>query len=509
MISNSLRKTMNRRSGSYFLLTGATGLLGRYLLRNLLLEYVPVAVLTRGNRMASAQARMDNLVADMERMLGRRLSRPVVLAGDLGQADLGLGSSELEWANAHVGTVLHNAASLSFQTAERHEEPWLTNVSGTRTLLDLCSRIGVRQFHHVSTAYVCGQRKGRVLESERNVGQSFGNDYEKSKIEAEDMVSAHGFDSLTIYRPAIIVGDSRTGYTSTFHGVYTPLHIVHAMINKVSLEDIELTSMTDILGLEGEERKSLVPVDWVAAVITHLALDPQHHGLTYHVTPEEATPISLLSNVFAEAIITLSVDWERAVNESAAKSHQSFETFQETFREQMTTYQAYWRDDPVFDTTNTRTHAPHLPCPRLDRKTLLLLCRYAIEHNFWSAAPPVAAPEFDTFAFLKTRLLRTVGGEGNREPATVLNLCVSGPGGGDWRLQFDGQQRLCAIATGKVASGVASAITNVDCLRSIGTGKVTLESMLKGGGIILERVVADVSELRKLLQNALAGPFRT
>ena len=99
------------------------------------------------------------------------------------------------------------------------------------------------------------------------------------------------------------------------------------MINKIALQDIDLTSLTDILDLQGSERKNLVPVDWVAAVITHLALDPQHHGLTYHLTPQEPTPVSMLSDAFAESIATLSIDWARALDSKSADSGRTFEMF--------------------------------------------------------------------------------------------------------------------------------------------------------------------------------------
>jgi thioester reductase-like protein len=97
----------------------------------------------------------------------------------------------------------------------------LSNLTGTRNLLQLCRETGVRQFDHVSTAYVCGKRPGPVFERELDCGQTFRNDYERSKCEAEKLVRAAAhLDRVTVYRPAIIVGDSRTGYTTAYHGPY-------------------------------------------------------------------------------------------------------------------------------------------------------------------------------------------------------------------------------------------------------------------------------------------------
>ena len=97
-------------------------------------------------------------------------------------------------------------------------------------VLELCRNAGIRNFHHVSTAYVCGLRQGRILESELDVGQKMSNDYEQSKLQAEKMVrSADFLDSLTVHRPAIIIGDSTNGYTTTYHGFYAPLQAVYTM----------------------------------------------------------------------------------------------------------------------------------------------------------------------------------------------------------------------------------------------------------------------------------------
>ena len=162
------------------------------------------------------------------------LPRPVVIEGDLLSKGLGLEGADVRWLSRHCTSVIHNAASLSFHSRERDDEPWLSNVTGTRQVLDLCRRTGIRQFHHVSTAYVCGLRNGRILESELDAAQEFGNDYERSKIEAERMVRDADFLSpVTVYRPSIIVGDSRTGRTTTYHGFYALLRLAHTLVSRL------------------------------------------------------------------------------------------------------------------------------------------------------------------------------------------------------------------------------------------------------------------------------------
>ena len=108
-----------------------------------------------------------------------------MLEGDITEPDLGLDARSMRWVAENCDTMLHNAASLTFQSTSRHSEPWRSNVEGTRHVLDMCRNAGIRRFHHVSTAYVCGLRQGRILESETDVGQKMSNDYEQSKLQAE------------------------------------------------------------------------------------------------------------------------------------------------------------------------------------------------------------------------------------------------------------------------------------------------------------------------------------
>jgi thioester reductase-like protein len=478
----------------YYLLTGATGLLGRYILRNLLLRDVPVAVVVRGTRLASARARVDSLMLEIEETLGRSLPRPVVLSGELTQPDLGLTSESLAWASSHVGAVLHNAASLTFQSAPRDEEPWLSNVTGTQHVLELARRLKVRQYHHVSTAYVCGQRRGRVLETELNVGQAFGNDYEASKLESEALVrAANWLDGSTVYRPAIIVGDSQTSFTNTFHGFYTPLQIAHSMINKVAIKDVRAQGLVEILGLAGHERKNLVPVDWVAAAIAHLATDPQHHGLTYHLTPRESTSVAMLCDVMDHAIRENSVDHKRAGDSVASASGQSFAAFQTMFRTQMGVYQAYWRDDPEFDATNTLAHAPHLPCPALDREMLMRLCKFAIDSKFWWSRGTEKSPPLDVESFLSTRAKGAAS-----DFSTSVNLHVSGWGGGQWRLSFD-NDRLAAVSPDREPTAACDVYTSAAALQALVAGEMDVQQAVRGGLLTAQRCQLDSQSLAELL----------
>jgi thioester reductase-like protein len=394
------RRTELRMSdpASCILLTGATGLLGRFLLRDLSAQGRQVAVVVRGSKTADAESRVDDLLRDWREVAGAEVPRPVVLQGDITLPGLGLSAPDREWVAGNVEEVVHSAASLSFDRREADGEPYASNVGGTANVLELCRTLGIRRLHHVSTAYVCGLRRGRVLESELDVGQTPGNDYERSKIESERAVRAADFlDLLTVHRPSIIVGDLVNGFTNTFHGFYKPLRIVQPFVESFLQASLESGSLLDVLGMSGAECKNLVPVDWVSAVMTRIILDPALHGSTYHLTSTRPTSVGLLCRVFEQMVVEMA---ERPKTGGAGKPASGFDPalLARLFGDQMQVYRAYWRDDPEFDASATSRAVPDLASPALDEPTIRRLCRFAIETGFrWPPAARARQPIlFDT-----------------------------------------------------------------------------------------------------------------
>jgi len=488
---------------SFVLVTGSTGLLGQYLLRDLLVRDADVAVVVRPTRAADARSRIDAVMDRWERLAGRSLKRPVVLAGDLAAAGLGLSAAERRWLSSCCGSVLHNAASLSFVTGgPRDEEPWRGNVGGTANVVELARECGIPRFHQVSTAYVCGLRNGRIREQDLDCGQQFGNDYEASKREAEQIVRSAGFpEPPTVLRPAIIIGDSRTSYTSTFHGFYTPLRVMSALLPTLSgLPPIPESLWMAALGLAGGEAKNLVPVDWVSRVATHIVADPRWHGRTYHLTPANRVPVREIAKVTRESIMAR-LDREphdAAGRRPAAEAAAALpERFAAAFREQMATYAAYWRDDPEFDTTNTTEAAADLPCPVVDAAMLRRLCDFALEANFgWPRPrPPVAA--FDVERDLPCQP------SPSSPPAAAgsARLEVSGTGGGIWSLDPDQLQP----AVGRPESDTARIRLSSETLDEISRGDLSAAHAFRRGRLAVfaarpeaaARLVAAVERLAR------------
>lgn len=420
----------------YIALTGATGLLGSYLLKDLLRKDIPVLALIRSSRRESAKQRIEGILRRFETQLGRALPRPVIMESDLHKPELGLNKGQILWISQHVESILHNAASLTF-IEDENGEPYASNVKGMQHVLQLCQSANIRKFYHVSTCYVCGLRQGVVMESELDEGQEFGNDYEKSKVEAEKMVRSCRFiDSLTVFRPAIIVGDRHTGYTPTFHGFYAPIKIILPFADPAKTTEDGFARFSGALGMNLSDRKNFVPVDWISQLMTHVISHPELHDKTYHLSAANRVKIEEMGKVIIEGIL-------KYVKRDAAHPAMSAgpgDQILSTFSGQMGVYKSYWKDDPEFDMTNTIHAAPHLPPPMMNHDTLLTLVRYAIQSNCGWPLPKPTVLENDVQA-----IFDNYGNNDYQNSNTALDgfsfsLRVTGRGGGDWTVnQNNGQ----------------------------------------------------------------------
>ena len=483
----------------YYLLTGATGLLGGYLLKDLQLANLPLAVIARASQEVSARQRIDEIMVRWEKQAGHSLPRPVVLIGDIQKPDLGLCDRDVRWIGRHCTAVIHNAASLKFSGSDRQKDPWLSNLNGTQHMLELCRQTGIQRFYHVSTAYVCGQRIGRISESETDIGQSPSNDYEASKLAAENAVrNADWLEHYSIFRPSIIAGDSRTGYTSTYHGFYFVLKMGAFLANTVALgEGFTVSELLQMLNLTGHERKNFVPVDWVSGVMAYIIARPDLPDQTYHLTSEHPVTLDNLAQVVQD-VIHNSVLTSPVVN----KSRTDKVAIANHFRTQMTAYRSYWRDDPEFCNQNTVNAAPHLPCPLVGAEIMKRWCQFAIACNFTEHAHNAVK---NTHRSLSENKSLDTHFNNHDVMSAGVNVQVNGPGGGQWRLSWSGNS-ITDLQPGLSASGVTTLYLNSNSLRRIRSRELTATSAIASGYVLVEGQSKDAANiLTQLTQQTQIG----
>lgn len=353
----------------------------------LLKRGLTVVALVRGNDLTAARQRLELALQPLEN--GARLGRPRVIAGSLLEPNLGItDADDQDFLKRAELTVIHCAASIRFNRSAASDEPFATNVGGCQRLLDFCQSQRTRAFHHVSTAYV-GSRIGAARIPESPVVDSAlgGNDYEKSKITAETMVLSQSRFPVTIHRPSIVVGDSETFFTSTYHGFYAPLQIGAQFANAFGFDDRAGDWFRQKIGLAPHDSKNLVPVDWVAACIAHVACGQVANDgkpQIFHWTNPRPVPTLTMQEAIVTAI------GERFANKPLkARGSQVPAATPKEFSQQMSVYQSYFNCDPSFDTSLSQQLSGLLPCPELNLALLTNMARYAIDQGFGWPKPPL------------------------------------------------------------------------------------------------------------------------
>ncbi|MCL2348146.1 MAG: SDR family oxidoreductase [Planctomycetaceae bacterium] len=466
---------------SYHFLTGGTGLLGGYLLRDLLAQGLRLAVLVRPAKKESVQQRVETILVRHERKTGLVLPRPVVVEGDLTEGTWR--QHWTDWLSRHCRSVIHCGASLTFY-GDKNSEPWMTNIEGTRQVLELCRTAGIRSLHHFSTAYIAGSYRDKFHEEMLDVGQELRNDYERSKFESEKMVREADFiDQLTVYRPSIVVGDSVTYETTTYHGYYAVLKLAHTLVNRLRLGDTSGRRLLAALGMTGEEYKNFVPVDWVSAVFTQIFTHPENHGKTYHLT--NPSPTSILEMV--DTIQQLVEQHSELAGETDS-FRMSEEWFKENYAASVATYKDYLNNDPLFLCDNVLAAAPNLICPKVDTKMMYDMGQFAIRNNFGKRSPKSGKSDVDVGYVDVGRLVRQVAKgvtkvNGNLCGTRRIALRASGPGGGEWTF-FVGQDGYF------YEDGIGN-----DCHDHIELSVVELISLIQGNAKLTRRFSPEVAHL--------------
>lgn len=430
---------------SHLFVTGVSGLLGGQLMARLLDQGKQLAVLVRPSAKASGRERIEAILAKEEETFGRRLPRPVVIEGELTSPACGLADAEIEWVRRACDSILHNAASLEFIGKDRTAEPWKTNVDGTRNLLDLAARTGIREFHHVSTAYVCGLAPGPISESPATGSHGFRNDYEASKFEAESLVRAASFlDRPTFFRPAVIVGDSRNGATSTYHGMMAMLQLMTVIVRSLPADETGFRKVSLRLAMTGDEQRNFIPVDWVAEAMVRLLKIPETRGRTIHLAPENPITIRQLIDFTSSYLNSGGVEF------CGSRKPSDLNDIESAAYGGKSLYEPYEQTDPVFETTTLAELAPDLPCPIIDEPMLHRFLAYG-DADRWGKrkhrGPVIETWCADLLSSLEPAELlsvaRAVAGGAAASPPATIGIEVVGAGGGSWTIRRDVNASAC------------------------------------------------------------------
>jgi NAD(P)-dependent dehydrogenase (short-subunit alcohol dehydrogenase family) len=267
---------------TYFV-TGATGFIGRHLVQGLLRN-------RDGEIFALVRERSRERLAELvERWDGGDRVTPVV--GDLAQTRLGVDEG---WIDEHRGKVDHffHLAAIYDMTADDEVNERM-NVAGTRNAVELANALEAGCLHHTSSVAVSGLHKGLFREDMFDEGQKLPSAYHRTKFESEKIAREESSVPWRVYRPAIVIGHSRTGEMDKVDGPYYFFKAIqkarHALPEWFPLVGLEL-GYTNI-----------VPVDYVAAAIDHIAHQPDLDGQAFHLCAPKSQRSGEVFNTFAHA----------------------------------------------------------------------------------------------------------------------------------------------------------------------------------------------------------------
>jgi thioester reductase-like protein len=288
---------------TYFV-TGATGFIGRHLVERLLEREGDIHVLVR----EGSQERLDRLVESWGPGAADRIKKVV---GDLTEPRLGLSDERIEQLKGSVQHFFHLAAMYDMTApAEVNER---LNVDGTRHAVDLANALSAGTLHHVSSVAVAGEHRGLFREDMFDEGQRLPSPYHRTKFESEKLVRQESQVPWRVYRPAVVVGHSQTGVMDKIDGPYY-------FFKAIQKARSALPQWFPLIGPE-LGYTNLVPVDFVAGALDHIAHEPGLNFQAFHLTNPKPMRVGESLNEFAKAAHapTLSVRIDKRLTDALPK----------------------------------------------------------------------------------------------------------------------------------------------------------------------------------------------
>ena len=267
---------------TYFV-TGATGFIGRYLVANLLKRGKPVYALVRKSSVKKLDALRESLGASEKTL--------IAVPGDLAKKHLGVSDADLKKLKGKVDHVFHLAAIYDLNASA--EEQKVANVDGTRHAVEFAEAVQAGCFHHVSSIAAAGLYDGVFREDMFDEAEDLDHAYFSTKHESEGVVRKRCKRPWRIYRPGFVVGHSKTGEIDKIDGPYYFFKTIQKMRDM-------LPPWMPTIGIEGG-RINIVPVDFVADALDHLAHKKGLDGKCFHLTDPAPHRIGEVLNIFAKA----------------------------------------------------------------------------------------------------------------------------------------------------------------------------------------------------------------
>ncbi len=231
-------------------------------------------------------------IEEIARQTNTSLENFAIIEGDITRENLGMSADDSETARAETTDVFHLAAV--YDLGVKKDLAFRVNVEGTKNVNEFVKSVpNLWRYNYVSTCYVAGLRKGEILETELEHDVGFRNYYEETKYLAETEVEKLKVEiPTTIFRPSIVVGDSLTGETAKYDGIYSLILYLRRAPNLLRFVNVGNESV----------KLNLVPIDFVVESIAVLAKDKAATGRTIALADPQPLTTAELFDAIAEAL---------------------------------------------------------------------------------------------------------------------------------------------------------------------------------------------------------------
>jgi thioester reductase-like protein len=269
-------------------LTGFPGFIAERLVERLARHDTQFFLLVQPQFVEKATGAIERLAE----LTGTPLENFALIEGDITEANLGVSEDDLQTIRDETTSVFHLAAA--YDLAVDKQTAYRVNLEGTRNVNELCRSLpNLRRYNYISTCYVAGKRNGRILETDLEHGAGFRNYYEETKYLAELEVEKLKSElPLTIFRPSVVVGDSQTGETAKYDGIY---YLIQYLRKAPGLLRFVNVGNKDV-------SLNLVPVDFVVNGIAALASDENAVGKTIALADPAPLKTAELFDVITEQL---------------------------------------------------------------------------------------------------------------------------------------------------------------------------------------------------------------